>query len=272
MKTSPTTPPAAHGFTLIELLVVIAIIAVLASLLLSALTSAKRKGQSLVTLNNLRQLTLGWVMYADDYQGHLPPNTGAGKDTGKVADYPSWVGGWLDLSPPDPHGNLDNIDTSLLIGGAHRPFTGLLGPFVSDNAGVFRSPGDRSKGKVFNREWNRVRSVSMNGYMNGKQYYGAPHFISQSLELFLKLESIKVPAKKFVFIEEREDSINEGAFWLDANSEKHPGIGLVDYPASYWNGVGVLSFADGHVETKKWQDDRTKPMLKQEEYLALGKR
>jgi len=96
MNTSPNSGGnPLRGFTLLELLVVIAIIAVLAGLLLPVLSTAKRKGQSVVTLNNLCQLGLGFTMYADDHQGRLPSHTGAWGLTGKDESCPSWVGGLL---------------------------------------------------------------------------------------------------------------------------------------------------------------------------------
>jgi prepilin-type N-terminal cleavage/methylation domain-containing protein len=80
------------AFTLIELLVVIAIIAILASMLLPALTKAKTKAHGIVCLNNLRQLNLAWRYYADDFNEKLPPNIRNGSSD-------SWVNGWMNFLP-----------------------------------------------------------------------------------------------------------------------------------------------------------------------------
>lgn len=78
------------------------------------------------------------------------------------------------------------------------------------------------------------------------------------------------PSQTFVFLDEREDSINDGYFVVDmmgydrtdAGVHKATQFKIVDYPASYHNGAGGLGFADSHAEIKKWLDPRTKPNVR----------
>src|SRR5262245_10213896 len=140
------------GFTLIELLVVIAIIAILAGMLLPALSKAKTKAQGIACLSNQKQLTLGWLLYAQDANDQLVWND-------LTADGSGWVRGVLDYSPSNPHNT--NIQNLL------DPKYAKLAPYLQ-SAGVYRCPADLSYVVSGGRRIPRVRSLSLSQAMNSR--------------------------------------------------------------------------------------------------------
>lgn len=246
-----------QAFTLIELLVVIAIIAILAALLLPALARTKLKTQGVYCMNNTKQMALSWIMYSDDQQGRLVPNTD-GTTTGKDPAHPSWVAGWLD----NVNATADNYNINYLINPdpTHGNYGALLGPYIK-NYKAFKCPADRSIDKGSGQA--RVRSLSMNCFV-GEQ---SRTWVSPSrYTLCSKYSQIASPVNMYVLLDEREDSINDG--WFAQNPDAR--YNIVDYPASYHGNAGGFSFADGHSEIHKWKDSRTMPKLQPGQALPLN--
>lgn len=235
-----------RGFTLIELLVVIAIIAILAAMLLPALGRAKEKAQGVQCMNNHKQLLMAWRMYVEDNRDTLP-NVKQGK-------WP-WVGGWLDYTANASNWNPD-VDIK----------TSILWNYCGNSAGIFRCPGDKSMVNVRGTMYPRVRSMSSLNWVGGR---GDNQPMGWSLpdgrwRTYKKSGDMVQPgpAMTFVFLDEREDSINDGMFVVDMNGYPGDDVNIVDYPAAYHGNAGGFSFADGHSEIKKWRDGRTTPPLK----------
>lgn len=245
--------PTRHaGFTLIELLVVVAIIAILAGLLLPTLSRATAKARGIQCLSNLRQMGFSWLMYADDNTGRIPPNNlggGAGQ---------TWVAGWLDYAQPVS----DNTNTLHLMRSHLWPYHRSLG--------IWHCPADRSTSRHGGRNVPRVRSISMNNWLNSETAWEGQN----QFKVFRRTSDIAVPGPSdiWVLIDEREDRINNGFFVVDMRGfqPRNPASWqLADMPASYHNRAAGLSFADGHAEVHRWLDARTMPGIRKGQNLAL---
>ena len=252
---SRTKPPA---FTLIELLVVIAIIAILAALLLPALTTAKLKAQGIQCLNNHRQLALAWRMYAEDNHDVLVYASDDPWDwqiDWQTLDQYAWTLTHMDYDPNN-QGNWDiNYDM------VKRP----LWPYTSKNAAIYKCPADKSCLTVNGEQKPRVRSMSMNLYVGGFDGTDGGWPWAHPFQIYTKLPEITVPTKIFVFLDMREDSVNWGNFMtcMEGYSPTDPSQYCFDgdYPGMYHNLACGFSFADGHSEIKRWRDARTTPPL-----------
>ena len=225
---------AAAGFSQLDLLTVIVVLLFLVLLLTPALARTRVSDQALQCRNNLRQLILGWRMYADDNGGSLP-------------NCFDWVSGYQTYNANAP----DNTNVNYLV-------NGKLGPYVKSPV-VYKCAADQSQVVEGAAILPRVRTYSMSqafclqseGHLEDARPNYWRHYLTSAALI------VPAPAKLWVMIDESPDSVNDGAFGVKMDPY---GSIWQDGPTTLHDGSCGFAFADGHVEVKKWTDPRTLAM------------
>ena len=229
---------AVKAFTRLELLVVSSVLVLCVLFLLPALAPTQPDNRAFQCLNNHRQLTRAWLMYAADNNDQLATSLHGGD--AQNPSPPKWATGWLDWGTSP-----DNTNTAYLA----DPRYAILANYYGKDARLFKCPADQYVSSAQrNRGWKeRVRSVAQNLYAaNGNVTAGPSDTSYLQVRKLTGLLNPK-PSETWVSIDEHPDSINDGGLFPPSLSA------WVDVPGNYHDGSAGVAFADGHVEMHRWE-------------------
>ncbi len=227
-----------------ELLVVLAIIGLLVAILLPTLAGARRRAEGAACKSNLRQITLGAIMYTEDNEGQLPWNLSDSYYASPFEFVAGWTKGGLNYNPS----NHVNTNASYLVGVGG----GRLGAYNKD-VRSYHCQSDRSTVTINGTPYLRTRSYAMNWFMGN---HGTGYTTERKgIYSMAWMHEVSRPSHFFYFIDEHEDSLSGGYFGVNDAIEQDWYWGSL--PGSRHGPAANMSFLDGHVETKRWQDKRT---------------
>jgi prepilin-type processing-associated H-X9-DG protein len=239
-----------NAFALIDLLFITVFVGLLAILSASAVASVRQRNLSGECMGNQRELVTAWTLYAAENGDNLCnnftiPDTLQTMTTGKFENWANNVMTWIGDGSTESQSttNVDWVKRS------------VLAPYAADPVRMVKCPADNYLSLAQRRKnrGTRVRSYSMNAFMgradtSSSSLSGRSWAEGGAYRQFLKSSDIPDPGKTWVTIEEHPDSINDGFFYVPANA-----TAWGDLPGTFHNSGTTFSFADGHVELRKWR-------------------